>query len=878
MDCLKSMEWRIFREMTSYSLFILPSFALLTVLFYIILKLITNNPNRKRTAILNSYLKNTKSKIKNGDSLDYEEYSQKVNEIINTSDLLDNDSILEKIANYKQSPNFLILRAKLICIIQLYFILMIFYLPPIILISYFFNIDLMRNTLFLSIFSISLLISTVLIITKFSTLNKQFVPKAIAAKKGNILSKLKKVKGFVKLLEPKTSSATYYEPELNSKFYMVKSFIKFLVFGLLLAILYLFLNSILKLQDLETQSTLEVIRSSFLLIALFGFIFSIVRFKNSKYENFSLFFLVMSIYELTRIELTWKFIPILLEITFSITLSILSWMSYLKNRKTRERSVSSDSKFLNLTTVDFLKRNIYNLIPLLFLLIDLEIFIRFLFNLGESFDLLWCVGYVILFILSLKSLIYYLKFYRFLINGIFRPRIRTIIYRMIFLTLYYCLVPYISSVIGPRAYFLILSSNFFQLVVFMSFRFFKNQQVEPDITSENISRISVRKIKSASEERDFQQFIKSKLKDNERYTQIDKGEYILAPLYSRKSILMKKIEQVKEKKIVEMKKELEERLTSLGYVIIPKKNWAGNFQFLDIDYLALKVNEVSDTMRLLVLTPITITNLKGKYIISEQNTYYEPLEQKVTKDNKKLVINLETEHSNFNQSTIIHLLRTDGDFCGYINKKFNLNLTVHKSKINFSTFNTYFQSGPIHIKVIINGILISHTKTGFFNQNLPFPYHKQSNTYFTQLKNLTALVKYLENKYVVIESVVEDNNYVEFEQHSKEKYRRSIKLLRYLLLILGLFGGSIVFLQFLFPDIFTPYFDIFRYISVFIYPILSSIYLLFYINYLKKMIGLVIESLTPYFKRSINTDDQTYNYILELQPKELSTQFNYEHF
>ena len=147
-------------------------------------------------------------------------------------------------------------------------------------------------------------------------------------------------------------------------------------------------------------------------------------------------------------------------------LSILSWTSYLKNRKTRVRSNSLIRNNKTLLIVDYLKKNIYNLIPLLFLFIDLEIFSIFIFalelpnlstlllsfpNINASFyELLYSVVYILLFVLSFKSIVYYLKFYSFLIAGSFQPRIRTIIYRIVVILPYYCLIPHIFSVIGPR--------------------------------------------------------------------------------------------------------------------------------------------------------------------------------------------------------------------------------------------------------------------------------------------------------------------------------------------------------------------------------------------------------------------------------------------
>ena len=891
--------------MTFYSFIIIPSFCLLTILVYLIFKFLANNPSRKKAVNLNNYLKNTISTLKterkdslvnSKESFNFEEYLKKVNELIDASDLFQKKSLHEIIAIYKQSPKFLILRAKAIWSVELYLILMVFFIFPTLFISYLFRITLMRSVLFLSLSSFILLTFSVIIIVRFSRPKKGVIPRALVIRKPTIFSKLKKAKGFVKLLEPKASSATYYEPELNSKFYIVKIVIKTLIFGLLLVALYLFLNSILKLQGLDKQSALELIRSSFLLIALFGFIISIIRFRASKFENFSLFFLFISLYELYRIELNWKFIPTLFAFIITIMLSILSWASYLKNRKTRERSNSLIRNNKALVSEDYVKKNVYNLIPLLFLFIDLDIFSTFIFalelpnlstlflsfpNINAAFyGLLYSVIYILLLALSIKSIIYYLKFYSFLIAGTFQPRIRTIIYRIIVIIPYYCLISHIFSLIGPRAYLLIFSSNLLQLIVFLMIKLLKNQQIGLNLRSQNNSMIHIRKIESARENRKFQEFIKSEIKKSEWCTLVYKDEYLLAPSHRRKSILTE--EKAKEEKIIGIRNNLEGILKSLNYMIIPKSILAeakNRINLLDVDLLALRVNEVSDNLRLLVIFPIKISDLNGRYIISEKKAYYEPLKQnyKNSKEDKKLVIGFETNQSNLNQNAILNSIREGGSLLNIINRKLNLSLDVHRTRTFFSKFNTYLQAGPVNVKVIINGILISHKKTGFFDQNLPFPYHKRSNTYFTPLKKFTSLVKYLEDKFAIIESVVEDNNSFEFEQNVNERYYKNMKFMRYPLIIQIIYAALTVTLFLILPSSFFPYYSNFYNANAFTFPFLFVILVIIYLDYLKKKIKVVVESLTPYYKRYLKTDEKNFNYILELQPKELTTQFKYEY-
>ena len=889
--------------MPSSSFIIIPSFFLLTILVYLILKLTVNNPSHKKTVDLNNYLKGTISTLKsegkdntlNKESFDFEDYSRKVKEIIDVADHFQKNSLQERIAICRQSPKLLILRAKVIWIVEVYLILMAYFIFPTLSISLFLGIVILRSFLFLSTSSLVILLLSVIIILRFSRPQRGLMYKALTVRKPSIFSKLKKIKGYVKILEPKTSNATYYEPELNSKFYIVKIVIKILIFGLVLVALYLFLNSILKLQSLDKQSVLELIRSSFLLFALFGFIICTIKFKMSKFENFSLFFLFISLYELSQIELNWKFTPNLLAFIISITLLILSTTSYLKNRKTRDRSSFLLHKGRILLFFDYIKKNIYNLTPLLFLLIDLEIFSRFIFalelpNLSAIFlnfqntdvilyELLYTAIYIILFLLSLKSIINFLKFYSFLISGTFRPRIRTIVYRMIVLLTYFVLIPHVSSVIGLQAYLLLFSSNLFQFIVYLSLRLFKRQQIEKSLQSQNLNRISVRKIKNEKENLELQEFVKSKVKKSESNNLVYKKDYYLAPQQILKSFLTE--EKAKEEKIGDTKKKLEEILKSLNYIIIPRNSWINDTcsaKFLDVDFLALKINEVSHNLRLLVVFPIIISDLNGKFIVSKNKTYYEPLQQdyKIEDKNKKLVINFETQQSILNQNAILRSLREKGVLFDLINRKVNLSLDVHETRTNIIKFNTYFQAGPVNVKLIVTNILVSHMKPGFFNQNIPFPYQKYSNTYFSELNKFTSLVKYLEDKYTIIESVVEDNILSELEQRAKEKYDKNVKILRYPLIFQIICTIVTWILFFSIPNSKDPSYSYFFYIFAFTVPPISAIFLITYLNYLKKKISVVIESLTPYYKRYLKTDERNYNYMLDLQPKELTKQFIHE--
>ena len=113
-------------------------------------------------------------------------------------------------------------------------------------ISYTYHIPFLRSPLFLLTSSLILFITVVLIVLRFSKLQEGFVPNSALVSKPNFYSRLNKAKGFVKLLEPKSINAAYYEPELKSKFFLVKMLIKVLLFCLILIVSYLFLYSIIK--------------------------------------------------------------------------------------------------------------------------------------------------------------------------------------------------------------------------------------------------------------------------------------------------------------------------------------------------------------------------------------------------------------------------------------------------------------------------------------------------------------------------------------------------------------------------------------------------------------------------------------------------------
>ncbi len=897
--------------MRFYSFFIITSFFFLTIIIYLILRIRRSNPSHQKVRKLSKYLKKSLSDLKTGnferlkssdskEAFTFERFSQRVNKIADVSELYAENSIKEKIAIYKQSPKYLILRAKVIWIAKLY-AFFLYFVIIIMLISSTYHIPFLRSFSFLLTSSLILFITAVLIVLRFSKLQEGFVPSSALVSKPNFYSRLIKAKGFVKLLEPKSINAAYYEPELKSKFFLVKVLIKVLLFCLILLVSYVFLYSIIKLQTLDVKAVLDLIQSSFILIALLGYIASIIKVKKQKFENFSLFFLFLSICEALLIELNWKFVPTLFALIISALLSIISFVTYVNNRKTRERLINRHRKKRNFVIIGFFKNNVYNLIPLLFLYVDLAIFVTFVFSLELElpdltilllnlpnledwlFSKLGTVIYVFMFILSLKSIIFYLKSYSLLINRTFKARVRNVIYRAFVLILSYISIPCVFSIIGPRAYLLIFSHNLFQLFVFFSIIIFKkskNQIIDLPLNSQNEIKNYVRKIKKKDRKtRELEEFISSKVKTSEKYTQVDKKDYYLAKLGDKRAILLE--EKLGKEELKKATESLKEVLKALNYTIISKNdlnNDNSKINFLKSDCLAIKALEVSEKLKLLVILPITTSGLKGKYIVSDTKVYYEPLSQNNSgkEQNRKLMLNLETKQSNLNQNAILKNLREEGAILDSINAHLKLNLIANATNTNlFSNFSC-FQSNSVCVKVIISELLISRSRTGFFNKNLSFPYHKPSNTYFTTLTKLTPLVKYLENKYLIVESVLDDNNFVEIGLNNQELYDRNKKLLMFPFLFLFFYFLLIVFLVLLFPKTFSLYSAYFYEIFGIYTLLLFGGYCFIYIKFLKKKIRIVIESLMPYNHRPLKLDEEYYNYVLEFLPKTLTNQFDYE--
>ena len=120
-------------------------------------------------------------------------------------------------------------------------------------------------------------------------------------------------------------------------------------------------------------------------------------------------------------------------------------------------------------------------------------------------------------------------------------------------------------------------------------------------------------------------------------------------------------------------------------------------------------------------------------------------------------------------------------------------------------------------------------------------------------------MKYLENKYAIIESVVEFNNFSELEQKSKEKYNKKMKIVRYPLIIQIIYAALMVTLFLIVPSSSFPYYSYFYNVNAFTFPFLFAILVIIYLSYLKKKISVVVESLTPYCKRYLKTDERNYN-------------------
>ncbi len=363
--------------------------------------------------------------------------------------------------------------------------------------------------------------------------------------------------------------------------------------------------------------------------------------------------------------------------------------------------------------------------------------------------------------------------------------------------------------------------------------------------------------------------IQKQIPQTEIEPEINFQEYKTSPIAVQTKTASKK-ENIKQealtnKDLFEFSETVYGNLAEYGFHVI-KKTPILNDIFRGIDILAIKLAQISESLRLVYIIPIKISRMRGKLIVSMGVIDYGSNNPKLTpgirQKPQSYAKNLEKV-----KTAILNDIMCEGNLFNFLNKYLKLNLSIEKTITNRKLF---FHSGPIQYKILVEPILISKNSVGFSEKIIPFAYQKSTNIHIVELKQFSDLLRFLNQKYILIEKHSEDQNLIKLYDKSTDSFIRELRISSSPFAVIGI----VFLLLLLFQGFFMLKIIInlaFGALGVYILA-LGYPYLKFYL----KKSEIHKEFMTSNNRGTKNFDEASLTFISEeLSPKFMS-QFSYE--
>jgi len=695
----------------------------------------------------------------------------------------------------------------------------------------------------------------------FTRLPKAFNPEAQDRSfKDSIVLKIQEVKEPLEVVESSLAKEKFVEPFSFLGHPIIRILPKVLILLLFLLSLYYLTLSVIQYSE---ENFLHILNIFILVLILIGFFSSLIKGINVKFDNFSIYFLILSIFWMWQIRESlniWLNIGIL--ILSSVIVVLIVFFS-IKNQKLRVQERDNNKRAIT----RYFYRSLFVIVPQLYLVVDIRLVIISLFHFSSGFNIFLLVS-IIYLLTSTKSIIGFLRNYNNVFNRIQKCRVNKMLLNSLNLFLFAVMFNVVSSQDVISFIFPILIPH--DLVQLLIFFWTRIQKRTPSSVVYNIKSSQCNKKRSL---KSLVPSIDSLSEPFEREVKKESSNYCVA----RQSELKHSIwdEKINVEILSRIKTEID--------TVLRKKN----FKFLTSDVLndqgstinnnrtAVVSFTIDERVKLILVLNIGVVNLKGNILVLEDKFYYRQFNQKLKIDNNKdtIIVPLDTFVFTFNNEFVLYEIQHNDILLKKMADLLDTNLELEKTITGNPLF---FHDGDINTKIIVENILISPDSTLNESEKFQFPYIKTNNTYCINNSDLIPLLDYISDKYVKIEKLNHRKNTLSnFWAKSETIARKMRRTLIYVVIIVTLAIGLHYFLI-----IFN------NQIALSILPrllALSNIFcwtlLIFrWLQARRLMIKLVIDSIIPYQDLPFCITSKEYKLLKSAFSAELFAQFSYEMF
>ncbi len=332
-----------------------------------------------------------------------------------------------------------------------------------------------------------------------------------------------------------------------------------------------------------------------------------------------------------------------------------------------------------------------------------------------------------------------------------------------------------------------------------------------------------------------------------------------------------KKELVPPNKIQEYIKNLTEDLEELNFSVIKTKSTRLAEINNLIDLLAVKIVEVKNDSKILLILPIKMLNLIGAVILSENEIDYAPENQSLAENSTltNRLVNPTFKAMNRIHDKIFNSITSESPLFNLINKYIGVRTVLEKT---CSQRQLFLRNGSIQYSLIIEPVVVTTKKVKYMEGIVPFPYLRCCNAHYIQLSRFSRLTEYLTLKYSTLEEHQKKESSVELYFKQSRKFFDGMK---YISIVPVAYGMACFFVA-LFQQ-FAVLNTLIGIGSGLMCVYFAALIVLYYKFYTVKS-ELSEEFNTPYYKRKVSLQEDEMMIICEGWSSDMFDQFWFECF
>ena len=242
--------------------------------------------------------------------------------------------------------------------------------------------------------------------------------------------------------------------------------------------------------------------------------------------------------------------------------------------------------------------------------------------------------------------------------------------------------------------------------------------------------------------------------------------------------------EIMDKKSVQMLLvQMRKTLINNNYQILPTADKDFRDIYGKIDFLAIKIFHIHEFLDICQIIPLKLAKLVGLLLISETKIDYNSYNANIPQNERKGLIST----LKIDIKEVIQTLSNDLEKEGLITKNFisyiNDDIYLEKNKLTGKGF--FYRNHQVQYKFKIQPIIVSYSKVGYLERNIPYAFQQSSDLYVVNINDLNDLLRYIEKKNRSIEKICIKTQPINLFISNKMKLSNALRLIG---ILVGVFG------------------------------------------------------------------------------------------